>query len=150
VCSVLVLNACGGGGGGSDSVVEPATDLVTTEVDTTDSTSDSSAKLVAADDFDFGSSYTLSLNVERSQGEHKRFGLSLCPDYAEEGGSYSVVYDSCVLKAAFSEGSYSSQMEIGNAIDSLLLVIWHFEDPGKRDYFEWIREGDGPYVFDVK
>ncbi len=151
---ILLLAACGGGGsggetGGDDGLV-PAVETTDVSGGDSDSDSGSTAKLVADNDFNFSSSYPLSLEVKGNQSSRQRLGLSLCPDYSQKNGQYSVVYEACILKAAFSEGAYSSQVEVAGAVESLLLVIWYFDEPGERDYFEWSREGPGPYRFTVE
>jgi len=160
-----ILSACGGGGGGGGggadgSISEPPAvtsvaspsepSPVTVAVDAPEATASATQEIQVPDGFTLAANYTVALDVDLESAYAQRISLSVCTDFSTEGTGPSINYDSCLLKASTSSGKFSGDLEVGNALDSLILAIGIFGESSEVDYRLWERVGSEPYVFSVR
>jgi len=159
--AACILSACGGGGGGGggDSISAPPTvTQVTvaaepspvTVVDEPETTASATQEIQVPDGFTLAANYTVSLDVDLESVYSQRVSLSVCTDFSTVDSLVSINYDSCLLKASTNNGLFSRDLEVGNALDSLILAIGIFGESSEVDYRIWERVGSEPYVFSVR
>jgi len=160
--AACILSACGGGGGGGggDSTSEPPAvtqvavisepSPVAVVVDEPEATASATQEIQVPDGFTLAANYTVSLDVDLESVYSQRVSLSVCTDFSTVDSLVSINYDSCLLKASTNSGLFSSDLEVGNALDSLILAIGIFGESSAVDYQIWERVGSEPYVFSVR
>ena len=150
-----LLNACGGGGsesikaeptgGGGDS--QPSNTLpdpiesqpVITEFSLEEnkpveaaviieSTAQTSHEIVVPNGFALNSERTFSLRITRSQNDYQAAYLSLCSDYKRHSdGSYTINYDSCLLRTSLSDINYEAVVTVTNDTQGLVAALWFMD-----------------------
>jgi len=157
--ALCIISACGGGGGGGGDSEPPAVAQVATPsepspvtlvVDEPEATVSATQEIKVPDGFTLAANYTVALDVDLESAYFQRISLSVCTDFSTEGSIVNINYDSCLLKASTNNGHFSSDLEVGNALDSLILAIGVFEGASAVDYRIWNRVGSEPYVFSVR
>ena len=157
----LILSACGGGGGGgggstseSPAVTQvaapPEPSPVSVTIDESETTASATQEIQVPEGFTLAANYTVALDVDLESAYSQRISLSVCTDFSNEGSFVSINYDSCLLKASTNNGHFYSDLEVGNALDSLVLAIGVFGESSVVDYRMWERVGSEPYVFSVR
>jgi len=155
--ATCILSACGGGGGDSTSEPSTVTQVTVaaepspvTVVDEPEATASATQEIQVPDGFTLAANYTVSLEVDLESVNSQRISLSVCTDFSTVDSLVSINYDSCLLKASTNNGLFSSDLEVGNALDSLILAIGIFGESSAVDYRIWERVGSEPYVFSVR
>lgn len=117
----LALSACGGG---SDDTVsqtpatgeEPIVGAALPEPVNTDS-------LVVENDFSFNTARSINIEFDIEEARGKDASVSICTEYTAVN-AYDVDYSSCPVKASMIDGEFSHSMEVTNAYDSVVAVVW--------------------------
>ena len=152
-----VLSACGGGGGSSSepsAVIQvaapPESNPAIVAIVEPESTVSATQEIQVPEGFTLAANYTVALDVKLEGVYSQRISLSVCTDFSTDGSLVNINYDSCLVKASTNNGNFFSYMEVGNALDSLILAIGVFGESSVVDYRMWERDGSGPYVFSVR
>ncbi|PKH57439.1 hypothetical protein CXF83_16860 [Shewanella sp. Choline-02u-19] len=147
--SFITLTACGGGGDGDSPTPAPVAVAVTpTPITITPPVTPdpepapdptSLDDLVVDADNVMQAAYMLTINVDKSNQSRGYF--SLCDDYQNQAGSYTVNFDSCLFRGPLSDGKISKQLKIANHESQLIAVIWFYEGQNPQ-YQEWSYMAD--------
>jgi hypothetical protein len=160
VCLSMVLTACGGSGSESNTAepLPPAgnslpvpiqnqasvTEFSLVEsnpregVDIIRSTAKTSHEIVVPDGFSFSSQRSFKLRITRSQDDNQAAYLSLCSDYKQHNdGSYSINYDSCLLRTSLSDINYEAVITVTNDTAGLVAAIWFMEESKEALITDW-------------
>ena len=160
VCLSMLLNACGGGGSEKitveplSSVVEPLPDPIQSQPALTEfsleesnpkeaegkieSTAKTSHEIVVPDGFALRSERLFNLRITRSEEDNQAAYLSLCSDYQQhDDESYSINYDSCLLRTSLSDVNYEAVITVTNDTAGLVATIWFMDESKKPLITDW-------------
>jgi len=159
----IFLSACGGGGSENSTPV-PAVDesqpvdivieanqnqLVVTEFSLVESspleagaaiesTAQTSHEIVVPDNFSLNSERSFNLRINRSEDDNQAAYLSLCSDYKQHSnGSYSINYESCLLRTSLSEINYEAVITVTNDTKGLVAALWFMNESKKPIFTDW-------------
>ena len=160
VCLSTLLNACGGGG--SDSITaesfpsagnplpvpiqsQPAVTEFSLEesnpkeaADMIESTAKTSHEIIVPDGFTLSSERSFNLRITRSKDDSQAAYLSLCSDYQQhDDESYSINYDSCLLRTSLSDVNYEAVITVTNDTAGLVATIWFMDESKKPLITDW-------------
>jgi hypothetical protein len=160
VCLSLFLAACGGGG--SESITaqplpaagDPLPVPIQSQVAVTEfsleeinpkkaadiivSTAKTSHEIVVPDGFALSSERSFNLRITRSQDDNQAAYLSLCSDYKQHNdGSYSINYDSCLLRTSLSDINYEAAIVVTNDTPGLVAALWFMDESKKPLITDW-------------
>jgi len=149
-----LMMACGGGGGGGAVSASSAQGVVTPAPEpeisiATAATASATREIQVPNGFALAANYTVLLDVDLEGEYSHRISLSVCTDFLRKDKSVQVDYDSCLLKASTRNGRFSSELEVGTAQKSLVLVIGYFDGPSGVDHRIWEKVDSEPYIFTV-
>jgi hypothetical protein len=161
-----LLTACGGGGGSESIIANPTTGTVDSQPSTPlptpiqsqpdvtefslqesqptesgviiKSTAQSSSEIAVPDGFALNSERSYNLKITRSEVDDQAAYLSLCSDYEHhDDGSYSINYDSCLLRTSLSEINFETVITVTNDTQGLVAALW-FKDGTKEPLiYDW-------------
>ena len=160
VCLSMLLNACGGGGSEkitvepSSSVVKPLPDPIQSQPAVTEfslevsnpkiaggvieSTAKTSHEIIVPDGFALNSERLFNLRITRSEEDNQAAYLSLCSDYQQHNdGSYSINYDSCLLRTSLNDINYEAVITVTNDTAGLVAAIWFMDESKKPLFKDW-------------
>lgn len=127
----VLLVACGGGSDTTPSAEEPLVEAALPEV-----TTDSDTLEVTAD-FAFNTARTVTIAFDIDEARGKEASVSVCTEYTAVN-AFDIDYESCAVRSAMSDGVFNHTMELTNAYDSVIGVVW-FEDqtiqPIAKEFF---------------
>jgi hypothetical protein len=158
VCLSMLLTACGGGG--SESIkaeplqsagdpspipIQPAVTEFSLEesnpkeaVSIIKSTAKTSHEIEVPDGFALISERLFNLRITRSVEDNQAAYLSLCSDYQQHNdGSYSINYDSCLLRTSLSDINYEAVITVTNDTTGLVAAIWFMDGSKKPLIMDW-------------
>lgn len=119
-----------------DEIEEPVSDQLT-EVDT-DAIYSTTAELKVARSFLLAAEY--ELNVSYSDPSKDNVYLSLCSDFTQSEGVFTVEYDSCLVRASI-ENEFSTTLSVANDKTRLVMAIWDLNNPETPRYEVWESDG---------
>jgi hypothetical protein len=160
VCLSMLITACGGGGSESSKAVtlppaeEPSpapiqsppaiTEFSLEERDPKEagdmigSSAKTSHEIVVPDGFALSSERSFDLRITRSQDDNQAAYLSLCKDYKQHNdGSYSINYDSCLLRTPLSDINYEGVIIVTNDTVGLVAALWFMDESKEPLFTEW-------------
>tara|TARA_B110000503_G_scaffold124078_1_gene190287 strand:+ start:879 stop:1388 length:510 start_codon:yes stop_codon:yes gene_type:complete len=160
VCLSVLLTACGGGGSEGtapeplSSVVKPLPATVQSQPSVTEftleesnpekaegiiqSTAKTSHEILVPDGFALSSERLFNLRISRSEEDNQAAYLSLCSDYQQHNdGSYSINYDSCLLRTSLSDANYEAVITVTNDTAGLVAAIWFMDESKKPLIMDW-------------
>ncbi|MFQ3234635.1 MAG: hypothetical protein ACI9C4_000186 [Paraglaciecola sp.] len=156
-----LLIACGGGGSETTAVVpvtgdsqpsnnvpdpiQPAvTEFILTERkpmeagEVISSVAQTSREIMVPSGFALRSERTFSLQITRSEDDNQAAYLSVCSDYQQlNDGSYSINYDSCLLRTSLNDNAYETVITITNDTVGLVATMWFMDDNKGPLISEW-------------
>jgi len=130
----LMLSACGGSpdstvNSGAENGLAPLTGAALPDpVDT--------KSLVVSEDFAFDTARTIMINFDIPEAAGKDASVSICTKYTAID-PFEVDYSSCPVKTAMADGQFNHSMEVTNAYDSVIAVVWftdESQDPIAREF----------------
>jgi hypothetical protein len=160
VCLSMLITACGGGGSDNITAVplppageplpvpiqsQPAITEFSLEEsnpkeagDTIGSSAKSSHEIVVPDGFALSSERSFDLRITRSQDDNQAAYLSLCSDYKQHNdGSYSINYDSCLLRTSLSDINYEGVIIVTNDTAGLVAALWFMDESKEPLITDW-------------
>ncbi|MFB1036616.1 MAG: hypothetical protein QMC38_14855 [Sinobacterium sp.] len=92
------------------------------------SAAQSSHDIVVPNGFALKSERAFNLNITRSEDDYQPAYLSLCSDYQQlSDGSYSINYDSCLLRTSLSDINYEAVVTVTNDTQGLVAALWFMD-----------------------
>ena len=160
VCLSVLFTACGGGGSEGtaaepqSSVVSPLPAPVQSQPSVTEfsleesnpeeaegiiqSTAKTSHEILVPDGFALSSERLFNLRITRSEEDNQAAYLSLCSDYQQHNdGSYSINYDSCLLRTSLSDANYEAVITVTNDTAGLVAAVWFMNESKKPLITDW-------------
>lgn len=160
VCLSMLLSACGGGGSESvsaeplPSVEEPSPIPIQSQPAVTEfsleesnpkkagamieSTAKTSHEIIVPNGFALNSERLFNLRITRSEEDNQAAYLSLCSDYQQHNdGSYSINYDSCLLRTSLNDINYEAVITVTNDTAGLVAAIWFMDESKKPLFKDW-------------
>ena len=161
ICLSMLLTACGGGGGSESTTSEPLPSLespipvpVLSQPSVTEfsleesnpaevegiiqSKAKTSHEILVPDGFALNSERMFNLRITRSQEDNQAAYLSLCSDYQQHNdGSYSINYDSCLLRTSLSDANYEAVITVTNDTAGLVAAVWFMNESKKPLITDW-------------
>ncbi len=153
IIAVLLTSVlCSCGGGTQDSILEPEQGAAVpiaqenfSDNPYDESTLAYSAQLVSAQanetaqisvspEFTFKTSDTVQLALDFPEARGTRATVLICTDYSGTEGSYSVNYDSCLVRAPLVDGRLDHEMKVLSRHSTSLSVVW-FAEPGSEPLY---------------
>jgi hypothetical protein len=151
-----LLTGCGGGGGSESSTTNPtavtndsqpsnplATPVQSQPVVTEfslqesnpmeaeviiESAAQTSHEIVVPNGFALNSERSFNLKISRSEDDNQAAYLSLCSDYQQHSdGSYSINYNSCLLRTIVSDINYEAVITVTNDTKGLVAALWFMD-----------------------
>lgn len=154
---VCLMSACGGGGGSESTAAVQVVTSPQTESEPVVVVPTEPQVMVAATQeiqvpkgFTLAANFTVSLDVKLDETHSQRVSLSVCTDFTRDGDEVEINYDSCLLKASTQDGRFVSELQVGTALDALILAVGYFDEAGGIDYRFWEKDGAEPYRFVVR
>jgi len=159
-----LLTACGGGGGGSSesSAAIPADSQPTnpsatpvlaqpavTEFRLQESQPIESGPIIVSavqatseidvpKGFALKSEATFNLKITLSEDDDQPAYLSLCSDYVHhEDGSYSINYDSCLLRTSIRDNNFETVITVTNDTRGLVAALWFMDGTKEPLFNDW-------------
>jgi hypothetical protein len=159
-----LLTACGGGGGGSTanpiagtSDNQPNNPLpapVQSQAAVTkfsleenkpmeagviiESAAQTSHDIVVPNGFALNSERSFNLKITRSKDDYQSAYLSICSDYKQHSDdSYSINYDSCLLRTSLSDINYETVITVTNDTKGLVAALWFLDGAKKPIINDW-------------
>ncbi|MFT5838905.1 MAG: hypothetical protein ACI9UT_001406 [Flavobacteriales bacterium] len=159
-----LLTACGGGGGGttanptagtSDSQPSnPLTASVQSQPAVTEfsleenkpmeagviieSAAQTSHDIIVPSGFALNSERSFNLKITRSKDDYQSAYLSICSDYQQHNDdSYSINYDSCLLRTSLSDINYEAVITVTNDTKGLVAALWFMDIAKKPLINDW-------------
>jgi hypothetical protein len=159
----IFLSACGGGGSENSSPVPAVAEstpvdiviesnpnqLMVTEFSLVESspletgaviesTAQTSHEIVVPDDFPLNSERSFNLRINRSEDDNQAAYLSLCSDYKQHSnGSYTINYESCLLRTSLSELNYEAVITVTNDTKGLVAALWFMNESKQPIITDW-------------
>lgn len=97
-----------------------------------ESTAQTSHEIIVPDDFSLNSERSFNLRINRSEDDNQAAYLSLCSDYKQHSnGSYSINYESCLLRTPLNEINYEAVITVTNDTKALVAALWFMD--GTKD-----------------
>ncbi|GAC27060.1 hypothetical protein [Brumicola pallidula] len=160
VCLSMLITACGGGGSQSITAVplppageplpvpiesQPAVTEFSLEEsnpkeagDMIGSSAKTSHEIVVPNGFALSSERSFDLRITRAQDDNEAAYLSLCSDYKQyNDGSYSINYDSCLLRTSLSDINYEAVIIVTNDTPGLVAALWFMDESKKPLITDW-------------
>ncbi|MFT7005974.1 MAG: hypothetical protein ACJAXJ_000476 [Colwellia sp.] len=161
----ILLTACGGGGSES-STAEPAvvgtdsppSNIVSAPIQSQPtvtefsleeskplelksvikSTAKTSSEIAVPDGFTLSSERSFNLLITRSKDDNQLAYLSLCSDYQKlSDGSYSINYDSCLLRTSLNDSQYEAVITVTNDTVGLVAAMWFMDESKEPLITDW-------------
>ncbi|MFQ3218958.1 MAG: hypothetical protein ACJAUL_001220 [Paraglaciecola sp.] len=160
-----LLTACGGGGGSESIAVVPVaadippsnilpdpieiqpavTEFILQEnkpMETgaiVESAAQSSHDIIVPYGFALKSERTFNLQITRSEDDNQAAYLSICSDYQQHNdGSYSINYDSCLLRTSLNDNYYEAVITITNNTAGLVAAMWFMDEDKEPIIIDWL------------
>jgi len=96
------------------------------------------SEITVPDGFLLSSERTFSLKIVRIEDDNQAAYLSLCTDYKyHNDGSYSINYDSCLLRTSLSDINYESLVTVTNDTEGLVVALWFMDVTKKPIITSW-------------
>jgi len=103
-----------------------------------ESTAQNTSEVVVPDGFILNSERSFTLKITRSEDDNQPAYLSLCSDYQQlSDRSYSINYDSCLLRTSLSDESFEAVITVTNNTVGLVAALWFMngsKEPIIRDW----------------
>jgi hypothetical protein len=103
-----------------------------------ESTALNTSEVVVPDGFILISERSFTLKITRSEDDNQPAYLSLCSDYQQlSDRSYSINYDSCLLRTSLSDESFEAVITVTNNTVGLVAALWFMncsKEPIIRDW----------------
>lgn len=97
-----------------------------------------SHEIIVPDNFNLHNQRSLTLRVTRANSDNQDAYLSLCNDYQQhDDGSYSINYESCLLRTSLSNINYETTVTVSNDLTGLVAVLWFLESTKKPIITDW-------------
>ena len=138
-CIFLALTVLLAGCSGGTATDGPEADTTPTSVTTPDNTPSGAAALSVPGGFDFATSELAHVRVSLGWDVPHRTYLTVCLPIADGSGPD---YSSCLKRTPVFGGSYMSDIEISNDVETLVATLWSFEPAEVLRSVEWNRSGD--------
>lgn len=126
----LIIAACGGDGGNDVSSEAPPVAAALPEPTDTD-------ELEVNEEFSFNTARTVTIAFDIEAARDKEASVSICTEYASVS-AFDIDYESCAVRSKMTDGVFNHTMELTNAYNSVIGVVW-FEDesidPITREFF---------------
>jgi hypothetical protein len=161
----ILLTSCGGGGSES-STAEPAvvgtdsppSNIVSAPIQSqptvtefsleeskplelksvVTSTAQTSSEIAVPDGFALSSERSFNLRITRSEEDNQLAYLSLCSDYQKlSDGSYSINYDSCLLRTSLNDSQYEAVITVTNDTVGLVAAMWFMDESKEPLITDW-------------
>jgi hypothetical protein len=161
----ILLTSCGGGGSES-STAEPAvvgtdsppSNIVSAPIQSqptvtefsleeskplelksvVTSTAQTSSEIAVPDGFALSSERSFNLRITRSEEDNQLAYLSLCSDYQHHNdGSYSINYDSCLLRTSLNDSQYEAVITVTNDTVGLVAAMWFMDESKEPLITDW-------------
>ncbi len=162
----ILLTGCGGGGGSESSTVKPTSGTndsqpsspLPTPVQSQpavtefsllqsnpieaegiiESAAQTSHEIVVPNGFALNSERSFNLKISRSQDDYQAAYLSLCSDYSQHSdGSYSINYDSCLLRTSLNDINYEAVITVTNDTKGLVAALWFMDGTKEPLINDW-------------
>jgi hypothetical protein len=102
------------------------------------STAQTSSEIAVPDGFALSSERSFNLRIRRSEEDNQLAYLSLCTDYKHHNdGSYSINYDSCLLRTSLRDINYESLVTVTNDTKGLVVALWFMDVTKKPIITSW-------------
>jgi len=123
----LLLSACGGG---SESTVSPEIDtdaggepqVAAALPDPVDTDT-----LVVSEEFSFETARLINIEFDIAEAVGKEASVSICTEYSAID-PFEVDYGSCPVKASMTDGKFNHSMEVTNAYEKVIAVVWFTDE----------------------
>ena len=102
------------------------------------SAAQSSHDIVVPNGFALRSERAFNLRITRSEDDDQAAYLSLCSDYQQHSnGSYSINYDSCLLRTSLSDINFEALVTVTNDTKGLVAALWFMDETKKPLIYDW-------------
>jgi hypothetical protein len=102
------------------------------------STAQSSHEIVVPNGFALRSERSFNLKITRSEDDDQPAYLSLCSDYQQHSnGSYSINYDSCLLRTSLSNINFEAAISVTNDTQGLVAALWFMDGTKQPLINDW-------------
>jgi hypothetical protein len=103
-----------------------------------ESAAQTSREIAVPDGFSLNSERRFNLTITRSEDDYQAAYLSLCSDYEHhDDGSYSINYDSCMLRTSLSDINYEAVITVTNDTRGLVATLWFIDDTKEALIKDW-------------
>ena len=139
---MLVLAGCSGGGGSNDASANvPPPPSASTPDPAPDSTQTGAAAITVPTGFNFLTSQLAFIEVDLGEEIPYRTYLTVCRPTIDGANPD---YSTCLKRTPVFGGSYMSDVEVSNDVDTLVATLWSFEPAEVLRTVVWSRaEGSG-------
>ncbi|MFT5808565.1 MAG: hypothetical protein ACI9LG_002882, partial [Moritella dasanensis] len=104
-----------------------------------ESTAKTSGEIAVPDGFSLSSERTFNLKITRTEDDNQAAYLSLCSDYQHHSdGSYSINYDSCLLRTSLNDYNYEAVITVTNDTVGLVAVLWFLDESKEQIITDWL------------
>jgi hypothetical protein len=94
-----------------------------------ESAAQSSQEIVVPNGFALSSERLFNLKITRSEDDDQAAYLSICSDYQQHSdGSYSINYDSCLLRRSLKYFNYEAVITVTNDTEGLVAALWFMDE----------------------
>jgi hypothetical protein len=98
----------------------------------------SSREIVVPDGFTLNSERSFNLRIALSENDTQAAYLSICSDYEQHSdSSYSINYDSCLLRASLNDSTYEAIITVTNDTTGLVAAIWFMDENKEPIITDW-------------
>jgi hypothetical protein len=88
--------------------------------------------------FTLSSERSFNLLITRSKDDNQLAYLSLCSDYQHHNdGSYSINYDSCLLRTSLNDSQYEAVITVTNDTVGLVAAMWFMDESKEPLITDW-------------
>jgi hypothetical protein len=102
------------------------------------SAAQSSHEIVVPNGFALRSERSFNLKITRSEDDDQAAYLSLCSDYQQHSdGSYSINYDSCLLRTSLSDINFEAAITVTNDTQGLVAALWFMDGTKQPLINDW-------------
>jgi len=134
--ATLTLTIVSCGGGGDEATTPPlANEDVITPVEAIQTTDD----LISNTSFEFTSGFELTLILSALEESEVQHFVNVCSDYTQDNQNYIINYDSCRLRAPFTETQQHFDISLSAAETTLIAQVWPIENNATPINFFWSR-----------
>ena len=139
VALTLALAGCSGGGGSDETSANVPPPAVSNPDPAPDHSPTGAAAITVPDGFDFPTSQLAYVDVDLGRDVPYRTYLTVClPDL----GGTNPDYSACLKRTPVFGGSYMSDVEISNDVDTLVATLWSFDPAEVLRTVVWSRSDE--------